>query len=349
MSLASWIRHRRASDVPLARLLAVELPRKLARKATAAYRDARNTRLVAARDAVYRERVRGALTAADEMPYCLVAVPEILHFVIPCLTLATRHVPVVLVLNGVRDWEERILFERFPALPVVRLDPLRGSKLSHGVVMEILLRHAERDFGLLDPDLYVFDPGVFERMRLSAGELAVGAFGFTNRVTGLVFPTTHLLALDVGAVRSLMSEHGIGPGICRRPPPELVAPLRSLGLGEGNFPKDYLPYYDPMNLIFAVALHAGKRLRTLDCRDDEATHVGGITYSDRNAWLDYFHLRLLELPFAGPFAARYRELLRLMDDPARLRVRLEALGAGETVSRIDGTVDRISAALNENR
>jgi len=299
----------------------------------------------AGHDKRYATAVREALGRDGATPYVVVAVPQILHYLIPTLALATRHAPVVLVLNGVRPWEVEILCRRFPGLPTITLSPVGRSMLPHGLVLDILLRHAERDFVLLDPDLFIFDPSLLAGLERGQGEIAVGAYGFTNRAAGLTFPTTHLLALDVAAVRGLMKRHRIRPLIYAKTPRHLVRPLGTLGLGDHNFVKEYLRVYDPMNLILAMAVHDGYRMRVLNADDTDLFHVGGVSYLERNARLDYFHLRLLALPFAASFAERYRSSLTGATSVEQARAGVEPAAV---LQSIDRTVEALAQAVGRS-
>jgi hypothetical protein len=346
---AAWTRRRRRHDWSWSALLLRELPAQVARKGTRAALDAVNRVAVTPRRApAWGAELRQALARAGAGAHVLVAVPGLLQFAIPCLALATRRVGVIVVHNGTRPWEADLLRERFPALPVVHLRPAWRSILPHGVVLDVLLRHADRELALLDPDLFAFEPTVFDRLALAPGEIAAGAFGFTNRRSGLTFPTTHLLRLDPLALQALMERHRVGATIYRRTPPALVPPLRSIGIGDHNFVKDYLAYYDPLNLLLAIAVHDGHRLRVAGVEEHEAVHVGGVSYADRGGHLDHFNARLLELPFARPFAARYRASLGVPASAAASRARLVEHGATAIAEWIDRTVDRLAAALGRS-
>jgi hypothetical protein len=340
--LSAWIRRQRASGVAPTTLLTRELPRMLARKGSNAVLQPINRCATALRHHAYRDRVRAGLAQATTAPHVVVVVPRILHYVIPCLALAVRHVSVTLVLNGTRPWEDEILARRFPHLPTIRLSPVKGSLLPHGTVLDIVLRHAQRNLVLLDPDLFVFDPAVFARLEPAAGEIAVGAFGVTNRAAARTFPTTHLLALDVPAVQALMTRHRIRPVIYRRTPRHLVEPLGKLGFGDHNFVKEYLRCYDPLNLVLAMAVHDGFETRVLNADEEGVVHVGGVSYLERNVVLDYFNLKLLELPFARPFAERYRPLLVGSRSAEQLRADTPAT---HVLDSIDRTIDRLTDAL----
>jgi hypothetical protein len=254
-------------------------------------------------------------------------------------------VPVVLVLNGIRSWEEEILRQRHPNVPTVKLRPIRGSKLSHGRVLDILLRHANGNFVLLDPDVFVFDHDVFAQLELREGEIAAGAYGYTNSRVALTFPTTNLLALDVPAIKQLMVRHRIRPVIYTRTPRHLVEPLGSLGLGDGSFVKEHLPYYDTLNLVLAMAVHDGYRMRVLDCDASDVFHVGGVSYLDRHITLDYFNARLLALPYARSFADRYRRSLTRSLELEAARARILGECAGDFLDGLDCKIDRLAEVL----
>ncbi len=323
-----------------------ELPRKLSRKGSDAILQGMNRLGRRLHDKRYGARLDGALTKSAADPYVLVLVPRILHYVIPCLTLARRRVPVVVVCNGARRWEVEALEQWFPDTPMVELRPVRGSMLPHGVVLDLLLRHATRNFALLDPDLLVFDPGVFDELKLRDGEVACGAFGFNNPEAALTFPTTHLLALDVPVIQELMATYHIRPVIYTRTPQHLVEPLGSLGLGDHNFPKDYLSYYDPLNLILAMAAYDGLQQRILN-RDEAAVyHVGGVSYLEQNVTLDYFNAKLLDQPFARSFRDRYRKSLFGARDPASARERAARGGAEKLLEGIDRTIERVAQEMS---
>ena len=164
----------------------------------------------------------------------------------------------------------------------------------------------------------------------------------------LTFPTTHLLALDVPVIQELMATYHIRPVIYTRTPQHLVEPLGSLGLGDHNLPKDYLSFYDPLNLILAMAAYDGLQRRILN-RDEAAVyHVGGVSYLEENVTLDYFNARLLDQPFAGPFRDRYRKPLFGTRDPASARERAVTGGAEKFLEGIDRTIDRIADVMSQD-
>ncbi len=340
----SWVLRRQAGGATASGVLR-ELPRKLYHKGSDAILQWMNRLAVRRHDEMYGARLDRVLAQSDANPCVLVLVPRILHYVIPCLTLARRRVAVVVVCNGARPWEVEALAQRFPDIPMLDLRPVRGSMMPHGVVLDLLLRHATRSFALLDPDLFVFDPDVFDELNLRRGEVACGAFGFTNPRSGLVFPTTHLLALDVPVIQELMATYHIRPIIYDRTPQHLVEPLGSLGLGDHNFPKHYLSFYDPLNLILAMAAYDGLQQRILHRDESAVYHVGGVSYLEQNVTLDYFNARLLDQPFARSFRERYRKPLFGTRDPAAARERVVRGGAEKLLEGIDRTIERVAEVM----
>lgn len=318
----------------------------MARKAAGGALEALNRHLVLRwRGGALRAELALGWARAGRAPWAVIVVRDLLHFAVPCIELASRHAPLLIVLNGTRDWEGALLRRRFPALPVVDLRPAPGSALPHGLALDLLLAQAPDRLGLLDPDLYVFDPGLLARLAPAPGELAAGAFGVLNRRTGLRFPTTHLLALDVPALRGQMRRHGIGATIRRRTPRQLVGPLAALGLGDHNYPKDYLSCYDPLNLLMAAALCDGLRLRVLDAGEEQAAHFGGVTYGDRTAHADYLEARMVALPGNGAFAGRLAARGIGSRPPGPARARMVAAGQGSVADWIDRALARIEAEL----
>ena len=142
-----------------------------------------------------------------------------------------------------------------------------------------------------------------------------------------------------------MERHGINALIHRRTPAHLVEPLQSIGVGDDNFLKDYLPYYDPFNLLLAMALVEGHKVRVLRRDEDDVFHVGGVSYLEENIHLDYFNLRFLALPFASEFADRYRRHLVGSLSLPEARARFVAQGRAEVLERLDRRLDRLATAV----
>ena len=340
----SWVSHRRRRGESLSRTLLVHAP-------------ARAARIVS--DAAYRRyfpkqlgpewtRFLSTITAPSERPYLVIAVPDTLHTLLPCILLAKRHVRLAVLGNGLRRWEADLVRRQAPFF--YEVPAVRGTMVPHGVVLTLLIQSIEGGFGLHDPDLFVFRPGLYSELEPRDGEVAVGAYAVINQKTSLVFPTTHLLALDGAELRRICTKYGINADVYPRTPQHMREPLSRIGLGDHNPPKAYLGYYDALNLVWAAAILEGARFRIVSSpTSDDLVHIGGISYDRANDRLRYVHARFLGLPLARSFQEAYwRRLVGNGMTASKLEAKLVRAGAGSLVDSIDKAVERISGALRSS-
>ncbi|MFO7932050.1 MAG: hypothetical protein R6U97_11645 [Desulfosalsimonas sp.] len=70
------------------------------------------------------------------------------------------------------------------------------------------------------------------------------------------------------------AKYRIGAQIYTRIPSRLYPILREMNLGYDNFHKACLNYFDPFNLIFAMAVHEGYQAKIIKIREGEMIHLG---------------------------------------------------------------------------
>ena len=201
----------------------------------------------------------------------------------------------MLILNGTEAWEEEWLRAHCGDHPAFRLRTFPLSSLSHGSVVNLLLDHNESNFGILDHDLFVLNPGVFNDLTFQEGECVIGAFKLTNTKARLAFPTTHFLFFNTQLIKQVCVKHGVGAQVYTRIPPRLTPLLATLDLGYHNFLKDYLHYFDTLNLLLALALYEGHAVRFLDASADDLYHLGGSSRMGGTPYEAYINRRFLEL------------------------------------------------------
>jgi len=56
--------------------------------------------------------------------------------------------------------------------------------------------------------------------------------------------------------------------------------LQEMNLGYDNFLKDYLHFFDPFNMIYAMAAYEGYTAKILKMDQDDMVHLGGKTTDD---------------------------------------------------------------------
>ena len=307
-----------------------------------------NRPLNAARFAAFQH----SLSATEGLRWYVIVMPHTLHFLLPCLKLLQKQVPavpLVLLANGAKGWELALLRQRLPGLPMFRLRTLPGSSLPHGDALSLLLEHHRGDFGIVDHDAYVFDPGLLARMKPAAGECMVTVFAQTSSATGLVVPLTHVLSFDAEALRRLMHRHRIDARQSRRVPARVAPLLARIGLGPGVYLKDYQRFHDTLHLLLGVALAEGLRVR-VEAMDDAAPvmHVGGTSigsHHTKNLFALHVHLRFLELLGDPLISARYAFLTRPLRSAAEaLQRRPPGDRSWSTLPVVDELMRRLQAA-----
>jgi len=258
--------------------------------------------------------------------FYVIVMPFTLHFLLPCLALLRRHAEVVVLINGARRWERRLLRDRFPALPIFDLRTLPYSSAAHGDVINLLLGGCRGGFGLIDHDCYVFDATLFEKLTPAGDECLLALFGEANASMGVAFPLTYFMYFNTGALRTLMRRHGVNARIYREAPAGVRDAMARAGLTTDSHWKSYHRFYDTLHVLLAVALAEGLKYRFLSSAEKlPAMHVGGTsigTHHAKSLHALYLHLRFLELLGDPVLTRRYAFLT------APLRSSAEALARG---------------------
>ena len=231
--------------------------------------------------------------------FYVIVMPLTLHFLLPCLALLQGHAQVVLLSNGARRWERRVLTERFPNWPMFELWTLPLSSVAHGHVISLLLTHHRDNFGIIDHDCYVFDDTIFRQLAPASDECVVSLFSETSRSVGTTFPLTFFMFFNAEALRLLMQRYAVDARLYRKTPAEAVDAMARIGLGPTTFWKDYHDFRDTLHVLLAVAMADGLKFRFLTSDEERpAMHVGGTsigTHHTKALQTHYIHLRFLEL------------------------------------------------------
>lgn len=280
---------------------------------------------------------------------CVIVMPHTLHFLLPCLALLQGGPPLVLLFNGTKSWERRLLRQRLPGVPTFRLSTLPATSQSHGEVIDLLLQPPAGDFVLVDHDAYVFDATLWQRLRPAADEAVVGVFAQHSETAGWDYPLTHLLAFNAPLLRGLMQRHRVDARLCRQAPARLAELLARVGLGRRRYLKDYQRFHDTLHLLLALARAEGLQLRLVPV--DGAVpvlHVGGTSigsHHTKDLFALHIHLRFLELVDDPLIRRRYAFLVRPLRSAAELVAAHDAADpAWQTLPVVDQLMQRLQAA-----
>ncbi len=209
--------------------------------------------------------------------FYIIGMPGKIHFLEPCIELIHNRINLFVILNGVKKNEKKIITDKYPDIPLFELKRFFGSSIPHGDVINLLLQANESNFGLIDHDLYIFNKEIFNQLDFESDEYIAGPFELYNRKADISFPATFFLFINTKIVKKIMNKYKIGAQIYSKIPSRLLPILKKMNLGYDNFLKDYLNYFDPFNMIFAMAEYEGFKAKILKINKNDIVHLGGNT------------------------------------------------------------------------
>lgn len=283
--------------------------------------------------------------------FYIIVTPNTLHFLQACLELIPSRISVFLILNGARKWERDYLRQTKPEFPAFALRLLPYSYLPHGTVLSMLFEGNDKNFGVIDSDLFVFDAGLFEQLSFRNSEFVLGVFEVVNRRLNLRFPSTHFLFFNVPIIKRIIDKYGVDASETRKIPPHLRQKLSKLGLGQVNFLKSHLNYYDTFNLINAIAISDNLSCRFLQFEPGGVVHIGKTSYYHsgrvgldvRYLLVAYLSLRLLETSYNRSLQSRYRGLFPPFARSEEVLEQFsESVEARKLIQEADALVQRLS-------
>jgi hypothetical protein len=313
---------------------------------------------------VLKERTRATLLERNNLKRCrdfvarldsariptyIVITPHVTHLGPLAAANHTSSVQPVFVANGIADADIEWLLSRSPDIPVLRLKTsLRGrlgSLLTHGTVIDTLAKSTERPFCIQDADCFVTDAGFWDSMKLDeASHYASGPFRRDptagNRPK---YPETFLVLLNAKLMSSLRRAHGVS-ATTKRPNRRARRILEQAGYPSGVYLETLKPYYDTLQQYWVAASHSGYSYNFVAGEGKDVFHVGGTSYlyedfGDLTHWdywalnVQYFHLRLLELPACARFRGRFGKLFEFHGSVEALLVNFPEFAAGWRIAQ----------------
>jgi len=284
--------------------------------------------------------------------FYVIVMPGMLHYLLPCLALVPKGVPVRLVANGARRWERDVVARRFPHLPMCRMRTLPATSLTHGDVITLLLDTNNGNFGLLDHDCYVFDPRVFDELDPAPRQCLTAVYGGVSEKTGLAYPETYFLFLNTPVLRDIAGRYDVDARSYRAVPEHLRSVVQRVGLGRGVFVKDHATFFDTLHLMLILAIADGFESRFLQWVDDRSiAHLGGTSWKtpETKELIEcYVDWRFLELVHDDVVRRRYAHRFRPFGPAAQVRAAIPMTPeAYARVAWVDEIVDRLTRALGE--
>jgi hypothetical protein len=212
-----------------------------------------------------------------------------------------------------------------PDVPIVSLKASLGnnpdSLLMHGVVIDYLAQAEKGAFYIQDADCFVSDSSFWNFDPVDLGtEYAACAFVRKGSAERPAFPETFLTALNAPLLRKYRQLYGIVSETAENTDARGVKVLAEAGYPVGRVLETYKDYYDTLQQYWVIAGHEGKRYRRISGEGETVHHIGGTSYLYKSFekldhwdyWplaVHYFNLRILELPAAKRYSARFSGLI----------------------------------------
>jgi hypothetical protein len=286
---------------------------------------------------------------ADELHnhFYSIVMPNNLHFLLPCLRLIPDTVNVLLILNGVDAWEEKYLREHCPDYSIFRLTTFCHSSLSHGSVLNLLIDHNDSNFGILDNDLYLFNPTIFSRLQFEKDEVAIGALKRGWKV-GPEIPATYFLFFNIDLVKKIRKKYRVGAQVYMRIPSRL-RPQVTLILGYPNPDWDQVNF-ETLYMLLGLAHYDKLRFKFLEVAADDVFHIGQTAwrFGNKTPYLNYVGLRFIELLQDGALAEHYSSVYdRVSASQELVRELHQSPQTAAAIARVEKGIAKIKERNNQ--
>ena len=239
--------------------------------------------------------VRNGLDKASlSTPFFCVVLPGSLHLTRLFLNYIPENQDIVLVLNGLEEWELGWMKRHLPAIPFIRFQ----DRIPHSAVIDYLLGWMDTPFGIVDYDCYVFDPEYFTRLtRLAPGSAFSAYYAFENEPAGIAFPETFCMFINTPVLQNIVGQYGITAETYhwRDLSESAKAEMETVGISAQNYPETHKDYFDTFRALMVLSLAKGFRFEFPDGEDgpDETHiyHIGAVSLAGITHHFDVYNTR----------------------------------------------------------
>ena len=271
--------------------------------------------------------------------FYVIVMPDTLHFLIPCLRLLPPEQKIFLIFNGAANWEQKLLLNEFNNRPALKLVTLPLSTINHGAVINLFFYANDNNFGIIDHDLYIFDPEIFKQLTFKNNQFMKAIFSDENRFNGMIYPHTFFLFFNTSKLKKIMMQYHVDARIYKKLKPDVESKLAKIGLSNGRFIKDYINFFDTLHVMLALSYIEGGEVDYINT--NAVYHVGGTSMGSQYAkdlshmyismcfleHLDHPLLKEKYLPYLTPFTSseQIREKLSPTHDVLQMKNTLHTI------------------------
>jgi len=238
----------------------------------------------------FLEHIKNQAKDTGKNTFFVIAIPGSIHIVELCLSFVPENVPVTIIANGLTTWESQWINDHLRFSQIIHIP----SILSHGDVINALVKSVQYPFGILDYDCFVFNPGLFDKaVKIKDNHQLNAFFSSTNPITYLELPATFFLMINAPLYRELIQKYKID---CRhisffQLSRTVRQRLKSIGIDSNHLPEDFKNYFDTLRLLMVLGLADGYPINYVERfpakfkASSEIFHVGGISDPNKHKHL----------------------------------------------------------------
>ena len=229
-------------------------------------------------------------------PFFMIGIPGSVHI----MKLNARYIPkeinLILVLNGMDDWEEEKARTLLKPKGIIRIN--NNALVPHGKVLDLLFRNLQKPFGILDYDCFVFNTDYFSTItKLGPSVMLNSLFSKDSPVFGKT-PHTFFCFFQTEIIQYIMKKYKVNTEIrsfSNRIPSKAQKQLLTVGINKNTYPETGKNYFDTLRLIVSLGFSEGFTCNCLDLNmlnqqsTLDAFHVGGV--ADPNSTYGWWAVR----------------------------------------------------------
>ena len=260
-------------------------------------------------------------------PILIILMPGSLHLTDFCLRLMPTRENIILILNGLDNWEKIWVGKNLrPSIAF-----MTDTVLDHPLLLNCAFTYIDRPFGIIDYDCF-FTPSNTYNNFTNVTQNTLGNALFAHRIPKLNMwlPHTHALFFNTVTIKEIFEKYSVD---CNRIPYQTLSPalwekIKPLGITDNNLPEEDFNF-DTCILAILLAMTEQKFFKRLESNTKPlAHHIGCISNPEdiSSIWrirASYFWQSALELHPDQELRSRYKDLHPKLKNIKDLKTSLE--------------------------
>ena len=217
-----------------------------------------------------------------ENVFFIIGIKGSLHIIRICLRFIPHTENIVLILNGMEEYEVEYARKNFNVAGFVIIP----KQLKHGEIMDYLFSNMITNFGILDYDCFILDKNYFEKLKkIKENSMGNALFMYHNPVLDVDVPLTHAMSFNTYLIKKLIQEYDIkcSHKQYHKLSDKIKKKLLEIGIDENHLTEDFKDYLDTMRVLFSIGIAEGYPFNWIDrnvVNDVEKNvvfHPGGVS------------------------------------------------------------------------